>query len=538
MTRSLPRRLAALAALPAALLLAADPPAAPRPAADLQLVPRGAWMFAHLRAGEVLNSPVGRQALDTLRKSNPQTRTQLDRLLGVPLADVASVTAVWPTSEGGSVSSSFAVVVNLAKPAAKKNLLAALTRGEDDREGLPEGFFRLKDGDEGTVCLAGDRRVVLFTDRRARANLFELLLQSGPGGLDDALAAAQGHDLVVGIRPAALPRPDLSLFVPGVQELVRPLLEADRVTVTADLGERLRLVVAARYPHKGAAESAELSARAFLGLARGGLEEDLKRSPELKPYRAALGGLADGLKAARFERQGAVVSLAVEVPAAPLLLAAADLSTGGVGTAARAKSAENLKRIAKALHDYADAYGHLPPAAICDKNGRPLLSWRVAILPFIDRKELYEQFHLDEPWDSPHNKKVAEGGIFQYRLPGATDEDAGDLEFRTHYQVFVGGGAAFEARKGVSLAEIAGADGTSNTLMVVEATEPVPWTAPLDLRYDPKQPLPKLGGFFEGGFNAVFCDGQARFIRAAAKEKALRAAITRNGGETFDPKDL
>src|SRR5262245_11036025 len=74
----------------------------------------------------------------------------------------------------------------------------------------------------------------------------------------------------------------------------------------------------------------------------------------------------------------------------------------------RRASANNLKQIGLALHNYHDTYGKLPPAAICDKAGKPLLSWRVAILPFIEQNALYKQFKLDEPWDSEHNKKLAE----------------------------------------------------------------------------------------------------------------------------------
>ena len=66
----------------------------------------------------------------------------------------------------------------------------------------------------------------------------------------------------------------------------------------------------------------------------------------------------------------------------------------------------NLKQIGIALHSYADVYGHFPPAAICDKKGKKLLSWRVAILPFIGQEALYRKFKLDEPWDSPRNKPL------------------------------------------------------------------------------------------------------------------------------------
>src|SRR5262249_46508298 len=70
---------------------------------------------------------------------------------------------------------------------------------------------------------------------------------------------------------------------------------------------------------------------------------------------------------------------------------------------ARRQSINNLKEIALAMHNRHDTYGFLPASAIYSKNGKPLLSWRVELLPFLDQQELYRQFHLDEPWDSEHN---------------------------------------------------------------------------------------------------------------------------------------
>src|SRR5438045_1511259 len=72
----------------------------------------------------------------------------------------------------------------------------------------------------------------------------------------------------------------------------------------------------------------------------------------------------------------------------------------------RLTSSNNLKQIALAFHSFHDTYGGMPAAAICDKAGKPLLSWRVAILPWIEEGALYKQFKLDEPWDSKHNKAL------------------------------------------------------------------------------------------------------------------------------------
>ena len=115
------------------------------------------------------------------------------------------------------------------------------------------------------------------------------------------------------------------------------------------------------------------------------------------------------------------------------------------------------------------------------------------------------------------------------------DPDVNTMEPVTGYQAFVGPGAFFEGTKGLQMpAEFP--DGTSNTLMIVQAGKPVPWTKPEDLPYDAKKPLPKLGGHTPGGFHAAFCDGSVRFLPHKIQESVLRALITRNGGETIDPK--
>src|SRR5262249_3522584 len=152
----------------------------------------------------------------------------------------------------------------------------------------------------------------------------------------------------------------------------------------------------------------------------------------------------------------------------------------------RRTSQNNLKQIGLALHNYHDANGRFPPAAICDKAGKPLLSWRVAILPYIEQMALYNQFKLDEPWDSEHKKQFSAVMVKLFTQPGhPNDEPAGT----THYRVFVGGGALFEEKRGVRLTEIT--DGTSITLMVVEAKGGVPWAKPDELTYSPDK-LPEV----------------------------------------------
>jgi prepilin-type processing-associated H-X9-DG protein len=197
------------------------------------------------------------------------------------------------------------------------------------------------------------------------------------------------------------------------------------------------------------------------------------------------------------------------------------------------KSRNNLKQIVLALHNYHDAYKRFPAWATCDAKDKPLLSWRVAILPFIEQGPLYQQFKLDEPWDSPHNIKLLAQMPKVYAVPGVKTKEPG----MTYYQGFVGTGAGWEPARpggnynkfGIRIVEIT--DGTSNTIAVIEAGEPVPWTKPVDLPFEMGKPLPKFAGPFKTKANAAFFDGSVRTIPAKLEPMIMSALVTRAGGE-------
>ncbi len=202
--------------------------------------------------------------------------------------------------------------------------------------------------------------------------------------------------------------------------------------------------------------------------------------------------------------------------------------------ARRSQSVNNLKQIGLAMHNFHSTNNRFP-APIRDKNGKPLLSWRVAILPFLEQQALFNEFHLDEPWDSPHNRELVERMPQVYAVPGAKSEVG-----ETFYRGFSGKHTLFDPAKkqGVAIQEVT--DGTSNTIGVVEAREAAPWTKPdSDIAVDTESlkpevmgaVLPQLGGQFPNGFNALFLDGSVRFIKDTINPVTLRALLTRDAGE-------
>jgi hypothetical protein len=150
----------------------------------------------------------------------------------------------------------------------------------------------------------------------------------------------------------------------------------------------------------------------------------------------------------------------------------------------------------------------------------------VLLLPYIEQDELYHEFHLDEPWDSEHNLRLLDRMPATYAAPQYKRYKLSPNHTVIH--VFVGPGTAFEGPGGIALKDFP--DGVSNTLLVVEAGDPVPWTKPEESEYAPDRPV-RVKGLFKDGFRACLADGSVRFIRADVPEEDLRAAITRNGGE-------
>jgi hypothetical protein len=193
------------------------------------------------------------------------------------------------------------------------------------------------------------------------------------------------------------------------------------------------------------------------------------------------------------------------VPALDLDKAKSDRKLAEQAARHQATSKNNLRQIALAVHAYHDAYNRLPDD-IRDNKGKALLSWRVALLPYIGHAKLHREFKLDEPWDSKHNRKLLAKMPDVLRSPRVRVKAKGN----TVYQVFTGKDAVFG--RGVVMRLVTIPDGTSNTLLAVEASEATPWTRPGGIPFDRTKNLPDFGKAYGKKPLAVMCDGSTRVL--------------------------
>lgn len=195
----------------------------------------------------------------------------------------------------------------------------------------------------------------------------------------------------------------------------------------------------------------------------------------------------------------------------------------------RLKSFDNMKQLGVAMHKFLESHRNFPSRTTVGKQGKPLLSWRVQLLPHLGQEALYQQFHLDEPWDSSHNQALIAQMPAVFRNPGSTAAPG-----MTTYLAPVGPGTLYQDHQRRGLFDIP--DGTTNTVMLVEVNDDraTSWTKPEDWTYDKNDPFAGLGSAHKDGFFALLCDGSARFIKPAEDAGRWPAMLSINGGEQID----
>ncbi|HKI19378.1 MAG TPA: DUF1559 domain-containing protein, partial [Isosphaeraceae bacterium] len=204
--------------------------------------------------------------------------------------------------------------------------------------------------------------------------------------------------------------------------------------------------------------------------------------------------------------------------------------------ARRSQCTNNLKQIALAMHNHHSKFNTFPPAYTKSPDGKPRLSWRVQILPFLEQQALYDEFHQDEPWDSPHNKALISRMPAVYSCPSGSRAPA--REGKTTYLTPRGPATIFPGATPIKLQDIT--DGTSNTIFVVDASDSaaVIWTKPDDWEIPAGFKIESLLGHHQNGTNVAFADGSVHFLTATIKPTILQFLLSRNGGEVISADDF
>jgi hypothetical protein len=211
----------------------------------------------------------------------------------------------------------------------------------------------------------------------------------------------------------------------------------------------------------------------------------------------------------------------------------------------RAQCINNLHQLGLAFHIYYDKHGRFPPAYVADKDGRPLHSWRTLLLPYLDRRDLYETYDFTQPWNGPNNQKLAEEIIDCFRCPSATTKD----QTRTSYLAVTGPGTAWSNPRGKSLNRFT--DGANQTILLVEVTDSdVHWAEPRDVTLEEALGPPGEGTRVpvgehctEGTYwlrsvplvgSVLFADGSVRQFPSRLSREDLAALLSIDGGEPVD----
>src|SRR5262245_14775262 len=556
--------LTVLAALTATVLLFRPGPAsvaaaAAEPAldADLALVPTDAVGFVHVRAADLWKNDLFAGFRKTFEKAGPKALAALDAQFVPKISTFERVTAFLLLDEKKEPLP--VVVLRFTADFNPEDVAAAY---------LPEAEKKLVGGKAVYRSARADFDLH-FPDKRhvvvGPPDSLELYLKHespkvGPLSHGLKLASA-GKPVVAAVNVAALPIP-----LKVLEELpteVKPLMKAEHVTVSLDLAAAARVDLVAGYKNEAEARDAERAVKALaeygrkeLAKLKGEIEARLydpaakaprpiDQLPEAVFSVFALGAInhVDELLAnpgAIVKREGSQLAAGVTLPKELVAGASGVVAVGTAllvpavqkvrSAAARAQSQNNLKQLGLAIHSYCGTNGHLPQD-ILDKDGKPILSVRVLILPYIEQDALYKEFKFDEPWDSEHNKKLSDVAIKVFMSPQAFPTTPPGM---THYKGFVGRGAAFERGKPLKFPGDF-PDGTSNTILVVESGEAIPWAKPDDIPYDSKKPLPKVAlPGVANLVNVLMADGSVRAVNwPKVSEKTLRCVIERDDGQAI-----
>jgi hypothetical protein len=511
--------------------------------------------------------------------------------------------------DGRPVGESLLWVIAVKQPIDRAELIKAL--GPEARIKAHRGVEYLFDEahwagivqvNATTLAAGSEDTIVRMIEQResaqgAAAPLAKIFTQEAPR-----------HAALLAVNPTTLATPEV---LKQLRPEFTPLLKASSAWAALDTKQETRLTLHGEFPNLETAAAGKKAVEAVRKLTLDLLGEGMKemQADELRATKRPLMGLLDmpahfapivGRAALKY-LEAAAKGLAVEAQDTALL-ASVNLSeffpANGDVLAFMAFAAfsesygshyysnyrrddreeipyylrDQFERVSAALQAYHLDKGSFPPVALYDKAGKPLVSWRVLILPYLEQRpgegkfgapqpafkggpqagppavkrtyeDLYKEFKLDEPWDSLNNKKLLERMPSPYRVDFTAQSWRTRTDWKTGMQVFAGPGTLFPGREPVSKGQVP--DGIESTIAVVfrdDVANAVPWTKPADIPFVANRQLPKLIGApldTRGGnpppvsdIFAIMADGQSRRFPSDFNEKDFKALVTISGGET------
>ncbi|MEY4393681.1 MAG: hypothetical protein RL595_930 [Planctomycetota bacterium] len=519
---------------------------------EVAFVPDNSIMVVRVNAKKLWGSDYGKAMLDLMKKAGPKAMEEMKARFVPDPTTVESATLFYILPAQPGREPDFAVLVHLGKAVGEKEFFKSIPEGEVVKSGngnmlVVNGLaFRLLS--EGKVIAGGAPELVMKLGTN---------LPAAKGDLETYLKTEPVETVSLMVNYTIAPKEIGQFAPPPFLPLISGLknLQAG-FTMEKSMHVKLQVMYENETQAKGSLDAIKTFAN--MGLAQvqqqrkefekmvfSKKEGSLPSWMDFPEFMAGVMGLGFSneveslLKNPPIQANGTKLTMNYNTPeisnnmAVPVLVSLLLPAVQNArGAAQRMSSVNNLKMIGLAMHNYEATYNTgFPPVAISDKKtGKPLLSWRVALLPYLEEDNLYRQFKLDEPWDSEHNIKLAAKMPKVYTHP--TKNKPGDN--KTHYRVFYGNGAVFDMNKPCSFRDIT--DGTSNTVLTVESEAPVFWTKPEELPFDPKMDLPKLL-IINGRTNMGFCDGSVRSISGGIKPETLKLLIQRNDGTPIPPLD-
>ena len=294
------------------------------------------------------------------------------------------------------------------------------------------------------------------------------------------------------------------------------------ISVSVDVREEPLIDLTVVATDEDAATEVKTLLEAGIAAAEEGLDRAVSQATEVAPKQAFFDLLTAITTSASVQQDGRVLRAEVPTPATVANLAnslrpAVEMAKESLGQEYRESQ---LKEIAFAIDGYRLEHERYPAAAVYDADGNALLSWRVRILEYLD-EGLYNEFHLDEAWDSPHNLTLID------RMPAVY----GDYGSETRVRAFTGENTPFPDGKALTVADIV--DGRTKTIFCIRvgSGKSVPWTKPDQLVLDLNDLATSFGDVSSGGFEAIFFDYSIRRIPKSIDPDHLRRLVDPGDGE-------